>query len=259
MKYIRIFKSTLIFCILLYSSQLLAQNQQIDKIEQEIRSGAIGGEFEKLSIDLNNDNIPDIIYLYQAAEPKAIEVYLNMDGTYKRMLKEMCSSYSLWQVGDVKKLQLTLYTCCGESPYISKRMFSFKQSQAQLLENYVITNRDYVANAYLLVPEIYLPDTYYVRTTTENYNMRFLPSIDKFREADSETFSYGCEDGTNIIAKIKIGSQLKVLAELIEKDRTWLFVEMEESAIAEGCNPLNFDFDNQKLRGWVSGKFVKKE
>ncbi|MEA5426969.1 hypothetical protein [Arcicella lustrica] len=241
--------------------QGFGQSSQINKIESEIKKNANDRTFEKQIIDLNNDGKNDIIYLYGCGEPNCITVFLNMDGQYKEQLHEQCNSYVLWNIDNKKMLYVRLTHCCGESPYLSNRVFEFNESSAIIKENYVLTNSSYTENTHLLEPFIYFTNTFFVKVTIDNYNLRFSPSIDKLEGKVKETFTYACEDGTNIIAKIKIASKIKVLSEIIEKDRKWLFVEVENNTIAgkEECNPISFEFKNQKLRGWISDKYVTRE
>ncbi|RZJ51620.1 MAG: hypothetical protein EOO19_00040 [Chryseobacterium sp.] len=236
------------------------QNSQLDKIEKEIRKNAMEGKFDKQLIDLNNDGNDDVIYSSTCAgDPKCISVYLKVGEIYKEQVNEQCSQYNIWTADDKKLLYLNLYHCCGESPYISNRLFEFNKTNASLKENYVLTNNEYTEDTSLLTPYTYAVNPYYAKVTFDNYNLRFSPSIDKLSKRVRETFTYACEDNTNIIAKIKVNSRIKVLAELIEKERIWLFIEIESNSIAGKCNPVNFEFKNQKLRGWVSSKYAERE
>ncbi len=246
----------LILTFFIFSTITLAQSTSLIKAEKEIQDKALGGEFDKQIIDLNNDDKSDIIYTYQCGEPRCVEVYMNIDGVYKQQIEEQ-GGYKLWQVGNEKRLSLSLYHCCGESPYTSERVFGFNQKTVTLLENYVLTNGMYTESSYLLLPEMYFQQPVFVKNTIDNYNMRFSPTIEKLSPEGKEIFTYGCEEGTNIIAKIKLGSKIKVLANLIEREPAWLFVEVEKNAIAGECNPIDFDFKDQKLRGWISDKFVE--
>jgi hypothetical protein len=249
--------ATILF--LTFLTQAFGQTSQLDKIESEIKKNAMEGKFDKQIIDLNNDGKDDIIYLYQCGEPKCIKVFLNIRGLYKEQINEQYISFALWNIDNKKMFNLILTHCCGESPYFSNRTFEFNQTSATLKDNYVLTNSEYTEQTNLLTPFSYSTNYFFVKVTLDNYNLRFSPNIEKLKGKAKETFTYGCEDGTNIIAKIKIASRIKVLSELIEKDRKWLFVEVEKSMIAEKCNPIDFDFENQKLRGWISDKYVERQ
>lgn len=252
-------RTALTLLFLTFITQIFGQTSQLDKIESEIKENAMMGKFDKQIIDLNNDGKDDIIYLYQCGEPKCIKVFLNVGGLYKEQISEQCTSSFLWNVENKKILNLGLTHCCGESPYFSNRTFEFNQTSATLKDNYVLTNSEYTEQISLLTPFSYSTNPFFVKVSLDNYNLRFSPSIEKLEGKAKETFTYACEDGTNIIAKLKITSRIKVLSELIEKDRKWLFVEVENSMIAEKCNPINFEFKEQKLRGWVSDKYVERE
>ncbi|QNK64562.1 hypothetical protein H7F33_08815 [Pedobacter sp. PAMC26386] len=244
--------------LVLFSNLSFGQTPQLKEIENKIKKDAIGGKFEKQVVDLNNDGKNDIIYLYQCGEPKCIKVLLNIEGVYKEQVAEQCNSYAIRKINNQKLIYLTLTHCCGESPYVSKRVFEFNKTSASLKENYVLTNDEYTGNIALLMPLVYSENSVYVKVIADNYNLRFSPSIQKLEKEVKNTFVFGVEEGTNIIAKIKLGSTLKVLSELIEKDRTWLFVEVEKNTIGEKNSPIDFDFKGQKLRGWISDKYVTK-
>ncbi|MDR1201047.1 MAG: hypothetical protein LBL58_05360, partial [Tannerellaceae bacterium] len=103
---------------------------------------------------------------------------------------------------------------------------------------------------------------YYVKTLNDNYNLRFSPDMKAF----SGDIVFTCQPNTNIIATIKIGARLKVLAELPEEDRTWLYVEAEEKVIKNRCDVTDFDeftafkdHGNPSVRGWVSSRYTEKE
>lgn len=252
-------QTVLTILFLTFLTQVFGQTTQLAKIESEIKKNATTGQFDKQIIDLNNDSKDDIIYIYQCGEPRCIKVFINIDGLYKEQISEQCISFSLWTVENKKILNLRLTPCCGESPYFSNRTFEFDQTSAILKDNYVLTNNEYTGQISILTPFSYSTNPFFVKVSLDNYNLRFSPSIEKLEGKAKEIFTYACEDGTNIIAKIKIASRIKVLSELIEKDRTWLFVEVEKSMISGGCNPITFDFKEQKLRGWISNKYVERE
>jgi hypothetical protein len=101
---------------------------------------------------------------------------------------------------------------------------------------------------------------YYVKTLNDNYNLRFSPDMKAFGDSNDDNFSFTCQPNTNIIATIKTGARLKVLAELPEEDRTWLYVEAEEKAIKDRCDVTEFDKEGSpSVRGWVSGRYTEKE
>lgn len=237
--------------LLLQFNHLLAQNVRIEAIEKDIKSKAIGGKFTKKIIDLNHDQKEDIIYFYQCGEPNCIQIFLNINGQYKQLLNEQYTTYILQKTGRDERLHLILKHCCGESPYYSNRVFEFNQASAELKENYVLINKEYVKDSKLLTPLSYHKPAS-GKITFDNYNMRFSPEINSLKYP----FEYGCEDGTNIIAKLKSGAAVQILSELVEKDRTWLFVEVDRYSIKGKHNPVDFDFKDQKLRGWVSNKYV---
>lgn len=128
-----------------------------------------------------------------------------------------------------------------------------------LKENYVLTNATYLEESAFLTPKFYISQPWRATIRIDNYNLRFSPTIENLKGKDKESFTFGCEYGTNIIGKIKINSSIKVLAEYIEKDRKWLFVEVEKNQLSNPNTALDFDFKNQTLRGWISDKYVKKD
>lgn len=237
--------------ILVFSQGVIST--QLETIEKAIESNSMDG-FTKLDVDLDNDGDLDYIYLYQCAEPKCIEVYLNVNQKLEKVLSEFCYDYYLHNNLLKKDLIVKLNHCCGESPFTSVRSFNFGKDVIKLNENYVIFNDSYE----LLEPDYFLDTPYYVTTINEKYNVRFSPNIREYTE--DEAMLITCEGNTNIIAKLKQGSTSKVISELIKEDRTWLFVEVSSKHLyIDKCNnPIDYNFEEQKLRGWISGGFVEK-
>lgn len=250
---------TLLAILLFIATNIYGQSTKLDNIENEIRANAIGQRFDKQVVDLNNDKIDDYIYLYQCAEPKCIKLFLSIDGELKEQISEMCWGYDLYTIDNKKVLVLTLGDCCGESPYLSKRIFEFNPRKTILKENYVLTNIDYTSSSSLLEPKFYLSNQAFGKVTIADYNLRFSPTTDTLVDSEKNNFNYGAEDGTNIIAQIKIGSNINILSELVRKNKTWLFVEVDKKSISGKHNPVHFDFKDQKLRGWISDKYVERQ
>ncbi|BAV07982.1 hypothetical protein SAMN05421788_103326 [Filimonas lacunae] len=84
----------------------------------------------------------------------------------------------------------------------------------------------------------------------EGYNLRFSPGMAKV------DFMFGLEDCSNVIAKLKKGANLKVLAERIETNKIWLFIETPKESLVSDRQSFDFEFSRQQVRGWVSDKFV---
>ncbi|MEC4048348.1 hypothetical protein OX284_002820 [Flavobacterium sp. SUN046] len=239
---------------------VVSQYNSLKDYEVQLKKGlGEDQEFKKQLVDLNNDHKEDAIYLFSCGEPNCVVVLLNDTKGYIKAIEEQCFNYNLWQLdSDTYQLDFSLYHCCGESPFVSKRAYHFESNRAVLIENYVIINDDYVGNTKLTIPNVLSKKTYYITNSVQDYNLRFSPSIDLLDKNLKESFTFGCEEGTNIISKIKLKSTIAVLAELIQADRVWLFVEIEGSSLNEKCNPVDFDFEHQKIRGWISNKFVTK-
>ena len=70
--------SIILFFIISHSYSQDGLKTQIELIEKTIKSNSMSN-FQKLEVDLDNDNDLDYIYLYQCAEPKCVEVYLNVN------------------------------------------------------------------------------------------------------------------------------------------------------------------------------------
>lgn len=242
---------TLIFFITLYGFSQNEMKEQIKFIEKNINSNSIS-DFDKLQIDLDNDNDLDYIYLYQCAEPKCIEVYLNKNQKLEKVISEFCYKYFLYSKMD-KNLVVKQNHCCGESPFTSNRVFNFQSDKMIIKESYVVFNDSYE----LLEPDYYLYEPYNVQILNNNYNVRYSPHI---REYDQNESVFSCETKTNIIGKLKKDRKTKVLAELIKENRTWLFVEIDSKSLnfTQCRNPIDYEFEGQKLRGWISNSFVEK-
>lgn len=92
-----------------------------------------------------------------------------------------------------------------------------------------------------------------------NYNLRFSPDTDPLKGDEKETFTFRITESTNIIAQIKMGSKINILSELIQWDRSWLFIEVDLTFLVDKDHPVNFDFKDQQLRGWISSKYVTRK
>ncbi|WP_324027795.1 hypothetical protein QSV08_07570 [Maribacter sp. BPC-D8] len=247
----KLITSIILFLISISSFSQNELEKQIELIEKNIQLNSMS-DFEKIETDLDNDNDLDYIYLYQCSEPKCIEVYLNVNQKLEKVISEFCYNFYLYN-GTNKDLVIKQNHCCGESPFTSNRVFNFHLDQTITKENYVLYNESYE----LFEPSFYLSTSYDVKILNNNYNVRFSPNI---REYDVNESQFSCETKTNIIGKLKVNSSTKVLSELIKGNRIWLFVEIESENLndTECYNPIDYDFKDQKLRGWISNNFVSK-
>lgn len=95
-------KYKLTIFISLLNLTFYSQTSSTIKIEETLKKRAYEGKFDKLSIDLNADTKEDLIYTYQCGEPKCVAVYLKLDDTYKEVVNENCTAYSLWEKDEKK-------------------------------------------------------------------------------------------------------------------------------------------------------------
>jgi hypothetical protein len=242
---------------------IFGQGVSVDEIEREMREYLINPEkLDKLVIDLNNDGKEDLIYSGICGEPLCIRVYLQINGKYVKQIDTDGGPYVLVIGENERKLRLTQGTCCGESPFSLYQTYRFEQASTRIVENYIATDGYYTEGRMIAPPSI-LWKPYYVKTLNDNYNLRFSPDMKVFEF--SMDFLFTCQSNTNIIATIKSGARLKVLAELPDDDRTWLYVEVEEKDIKDRCDVTEFnnntfkDYGNPSVRGWVSGRYTEKE
>jgi len=56
-----------------------------------------------------------------------------------------------------------------------------------------------------------------------------------------------------------MGSKINILSELIQRDRSWLFIEVDPTFLVGKDHPVSFDFKDQQLRGWISSKYVTRK
>ena len=104
-------------------------------------------------------------------------------------------------------------------------------------------------------PDDYLDTLYQVTITIDNYNARFSADL------KSHNATFTTKENTNIIANLRKGASVKVLSEYKGNDsekRTWLYVEISENAILQN-SPIDYDFENQTLRAWISDKYTSKK
>jgi hypothetical protein len=239
--------------------QSFGQTVFLEEVEQEMWENAVDRKICKQIVDLNGDGIYDVVYSSSCGELTCIRVFLQINGKYVEQLNSGCSSYYL----EKKSIELTEGSCCGESAFISHRIFEFDKTSAHLVENYIITSTNYTEGKRTYPRSDFHKSPYYVRVLNNNYNLRFSPDTAAIiNEAD---VNFTCQPYTNIIAKLKIRSRLKVLAEDSDGDRTWLYVETGEETLADRCWITDFDeitwFNHQHpaIRGWVSGRYTEKE
>lgn len=223
-------------------------------------------ETEITVFDLDNDSDLDVIINSQCSESKCLEVYLNIEGNYKNVISEFGSiNFTLTdsKKGETSKLVLNSVTnhCCGESPFGSSRDFIFVKDRVIVKNNYVSYNYEFYNDEdnyrLTLEPHKLLEKPYYVNIIVDNYNVRFSADL------DNHNSTFTCPDKTNIIAKLKKGTTVKVIGEFEGNDykkRTWLYVEIPNESINnnECSSPISYGFDKQKLRGWISNKYVEK-
>jgi hypothetical protein len=251
-------KKAILFFLLSFPCLLFGQGISTDKIEQEMRVYVPDHErLDKLTTDLNNDGKEDLIYSGSCGERLCIRVYLQINGKYVKQIDRATGYYTLKTYGSDKEFQLIENTCCGESPFLLYQTYRFEQASTRLVENYIATS-GYYTEGRMTTPSSFLWEPYYVKTLNDNYNLRFSPDMKAFADSNDDNFSFTCQSNTNIIATIKIGARLKVLAELSEEDRVWLYVEAEEKAIKDRCDVTDFDEDGHpSVRGWVSGRYTE--
>ena len=237
--------------------QTFGQLSSLEELDNKVRKYAKEAfdreEYDRIIVDSNNDKNDDVIYSYTCGELFCIRVFLNINGQYEEKLYGLYSYFSLYSFYDKKRLHLYEYSCCGESPFFSNKIYEFNKTSAILVEDYIETNDDYVENRFLK-PSKYLYKSYSVKIFNDDYNLRFSPDMEPFELNDDIFFT--CDTKTNIIAKIKANSIVKVLAEFKTKERKWLYVEVEKQSIKDKCRIT--DFESQAIRGWISGNYVEK-
>jgi hypothetical protein len=255
-------KYFLICTLLFFSICASGQTVSLEKEEQEMRNSAYEGNIEKQSADLNGDGETDFVYFYAVGELYLLRVYLQSGGKYVKTFETLCSGYWLESsAGDVK-LRTVNGGCCGEDPFTLKRTYTFDKNSAQLVEYYIETDGAYTEDRQT-VPFSLLEVPYPVKTLNEGYNLRFSPDTDVFEESNEENFLFTCLPKTNIIATLKAGARLRVLAEQVAGERTWLYVEVEETDVKNKCKLIFDDFlehhPSPSVRGWVSSRYTERE
>jgi hypothetical protein len=255
-------KTFILFSLLCFSLTLSGQTVSPEKAEREMLGNANDGEeVKKQSADLNGDGREDLIYSCGYGEMIGIRVFLQTGDGYVEAINTGCTSFTLpTSPAENRQLQL-VENSGGESPFTSYRTFIFDGTSARLVENYIVTNKDYTEGR-ITVPPSLTDNPYHVKTLT-NCNLRFSPDMEVFKNSADIGFTLGRH--TNIIAVVKAGVRLKVLSEFPAEGRTWLYVEVEEQSI-ENSQVTDFDaissFNDHRhpsLRGWISNRYVKRE
>lgn len=235
---------------------------ELGKIVDSIKKNALG-EISTKCFDLDNDGDNDYIFFYCCGESNCFDVYLTINGKLECVIHEFGTiSYDIKNSVDFNTSLLILQSdynhCCGESPFDSRRSFIFKKDHIEILDNYVSYDyKNYCSDDrlwdYSFYPSTYLPYSYFVKIAEEKTNIRFSADLLE-HNAD-----FVCIENTNVIGQLQINALIRVLAEHKGKDhdlRTWLYVEIEEYNLnSETCtSPISYDFEGQKLRGWISDK-----
>jgi hypothetical protein len=251
-------------CIFLFFFMLASgQTVSLETEEQEMRNSALDGKIEKQRTDLNRDGKTDFVYYYAVGELYLLRVYLQSDGKYVKSFETLCSGYWLPSSAGDQTLQTVNGACCGESPFTLRRTFTFDKNSAQLVENYIETDGAYTKGRQTN-PLSLLEVPYPVKTLNEGYNLRFSPDTDVFEASSEENFLFTCLPKTNIIATLKADARLRVLAEQVAGERTWLYVEVEEKDLKDKCCII-FDFNelahhaSLSVRAWVSSRYTERE
>lgn len=260
----------LILSFLINSLTLFSQNETksieeiiIDYKENYANSSS---EFSTKLIDLDNDGDLDYIFSFGCGEGNCLRLYLKTNDKYIKVIDEFgIVSYNFMDSKENKASKLILNSisnhCCGESPFGSNRDFSFNNNKLTIENNYVYYNYEIYNEEdnyrLTLVPDKILHKGYQVTIKIDNYNVRFSADL----KQHNSTFT--CPEKTNIIAKLRKGAIVKVIGEFKGNDseeRTWLYVEIPNQAINDNeCpSPISYGFEKQKLRGWISNKYVKK-
>lgn len=242
-----------------------AQNlKQKDKIINLIKAKAIS-EISTKCIDIDLD----YIFSYRVGESMYFEVYQYKNGTLVQTISEPGNISFDYNDAIVHKpssfvLKSYHYQCCGESPFPSFRKFTFHDDTSNLVENYVFYDYENYCNDeriwdYLFFPDKTLPKPYTAKIIVDNYNVRFSADLQKHNA------EFVCVENTNIIGYLKKNATVTVLAEEERADsnlRTWFYVEIKKEDLnCKTCgSPLSFDyFKGQKLRAWISDKYIVKQ
>ncbi|MDR2823922.1 MAG: hypothetical protein LBB41_01825 [Prevotellaceae bacterium] len=244
-------------CCLLLSCSFNRNKQTVspEQAEREMLENANDGEeVKKQSADLNGDGKKDLIYACGYGEMTNIRVFLQTGDGYVESINTGCTSFTLLPAAAGNRQLQLIENSGGESPFTSYRTFIFNGTSARPVENYIVTNDDYTEGR-ITVPPSLTDEPYCVKTPTD-CNLRFSPDTDVFE--NSSDIGFTLDMHTNIIAIVKAGIRLKVLSELPAGERTWLYVEVEETSL-ENSQVTDFDlissFNDHRhpsVRGWIS-------
>ncbi len=260
----------LILSFVINTLTLFSQNEtkSIEEIITDYKKNYANSssDFSTKLIDLDNDGDLDYIFSFGCGEGNCLRVHLNANNKYDKVIDELGNESFYFmdsKENEASKLILNSVNnhCCGESPFASNRDFSFANNNLIIENNYVSYNYEIYNEEdnyrLTLIPDKIFDKGYNVTITLDNYNVRFSADLEKH----NSTFT--CPEKTNIIAKLKKGATVKVIGEFKGNDaeeRTWLYVEIPNQSIndSECPSPISYGFDKQKLRGWISNKYVEK-
>ena len=224
---------------------------ELAKIKADIKKNLIYGHktYHESIVDIDNDGDNDYLFLSERSESKDIQVFINNNNHLEKQIEEFCHYYSLYNNGNQKRLSVIFRGCCGDHYSTSNKVYDFEKDKAVLIENYSEFNE-------MIVPKFFLDSPYQVTIINNDYNLRYIPNIEKVEEREYSKL----EKGTNIIATLQSNTSAKVLSEIVEdENRKWLYVEIDPNELSEKKSDVSLFNKEQKTRGWISGKFVRKK
>jgi len=210
-------------------------------------------------LDVNGDGKNDVIFDGQSGgEPREIDIFIN-DGThYKKVFSVIQGIVKLdWQEGRLSRIFIRDWGCCDaylefHKIYDVRYGKSIYPTFVQIYQSIVI----YEAK----LPDSILATPLPFEVLNQAYNIRSAPQKDDTsyqhwnNDGDSQSIVYT----GNIVGKLVKGARGMALAKTVDNSgREWLYVEVDKEYLLVNDVIYTENKFPTKLKGWISGRFVK--
>lgn len=208
-------------------------------------------------LDLNGDGKNDVVFDGQTAgEPREIEIFINNGNHYKKAFSVIQGVVKMdWEADRLSRIYIRDWGCCDEYLEVQK-IYDVHYDKT----NYPTFEQVYQSVVIYLAP---LPDSMLktpiqFEVLNQAYNIRSAPI------KDDTSYQHWNNDGGsstytgNVVGKIVKGARGMALAKTVDNSgREWLYVEIDKEELLANDIIYTENKFPTKLKGWISGRFVK--
>ncbi|HMH33344.1 MAG TPA: hypothetical protein VK543_09960 [Puia sp.] len=193
-----------------------------------------------------------------AGEPREIEIFINNGIHYKKAFSVMQGIVKLnWEGGRLSRIYIRDWGCCDAYLEFHKIYnINYNKSNDPTFEQIYQSIVIYEA----ILPDSILESPLRFEVLNQAYNIRSAP------QKDDSSFQHWNNDGDtqsrtyhgNIIGKLVKGARGMALAKTVDTSgREWLYVEIDKEYLLANDIIYSENKFPTKLKGWISGCFVK--